>query len=107
MVDNETLTAENGKLTEKFKAEKRLYDSLNSKYNDLSDRYETLADDMFEMTDEFYFFHEYAVIVMEGASDYYHSYDCPDLDHSSNFWIYNTEYAKYLNIKPCPKCQGD
>lgn len=51
---------------------------------------------------EYSFYHDYAVIVWEGVTNY-HSYGC--LRATDSFWIYNTEAAKGRDYDPCPLCQ--
>ena len=53
--------------------------------------------------DEYWFYHNHAVIVQEGVTNY-HSYGCPRLDYHY-FWIYNTEAAIDQDYDPCPECQ--
>lgn len=52
---------------------------------------------------EYSFYHDYAVIVSRGVTNY-HSYGCSRIDYSS-IWIYNTEAAKGKGYDPCPDCQ--
>lgn len=65
-----------------------------------------LADALNERLDEYYFFHDRAVIITE-QNRYYHRYTCKTLD-LSYYWIHNTEYAKMQGYAPCPTCNpGD
>lgn len=52
---------------------------------------------------EYDFFHDHAVIVTANAGKKYHHYSC---DHIAgrDFYIYNTELAKYKGYEPCADC---
>ena len=54
------------------------------------------------ISDEYNFYHDYAVIVTESGSRY-HSYGCYHLNYDS-FWIYNVEAAKSEGYTPCKDC---
>lgn len=61
-----------------------------------------LADELDDRLDEYYFFHDRAVITTE-QNRYYHRYTCKTLD-LSYYWIHNTEYAIMQGYSPCPTC---
>lgn len=60
--------------------------------------------------DEYKFYHDYAVIVGKGITNY-HSYGCSRLfDANGNWkmdgiWIYNINAAQGDDYDPCPECQ--
>ena len=54
------------------------------------------------ISDEYRFYHDYAVIVTESGSRY-HSYGCYHIRNAS-FWIYNVEAAKGEGYTPCKDC---
>lgn len=78
-------------------------EALISEKSDLQDSYDMLADDYNYMFEEWDFYTTHGVFCSED-NNYYHSYDCPDWDRS-NFWLFNSEYAKYKEYQPCPYCQ--
>lgn len=49
------------------------------------------------------FLEEYVVIVSDDGTNFYHKYDCDDLDLDS-FWVFNPEAAEENGYIPCPKC---
>lgn len=94
------------------------YDDLIDEYNELVDKYNKLHDDYQELYsaysdvyDEYdamyyeYWFYNEGAVVCSDWNNYYHSYSCSDWDTNS-YWIFNSEYAKYLDYEPCPHCQG-
>lgn len=54
------------------------------------------------ISDEYNFFHKYAVIVTTTGSKY-HRYDCHYVENS-DIYIYNIENAKYKGYTPCSDC---
>ncbi|MCI5678676.1 MAG: hypothetical protein MR278_01635 [Bacteroidales bacterium] len=62
-------------------------------------QYKTRID---SMSDEYEFYHKYAVIVTETGYRY-HSYGCPHIEGRS-FWIYNIAAAKSEGYTPCLDC---
>lgn len=64
----------------------------------------------YSIHDEYQFYHDYAVIVGKGITNY-HKYGCSRLFDEHGNWkmdgilIYNTEAAKGLDYDPCPECQ--
>lgn len=55
------------------------------------------------ISDEYNFYHDYAVIVTESGSRY-HSYGCYHINNASSFWIYNVNAAKGKGYTPCKDC---
>lgn len=44
-------------------------------------------------------------VVIVGTGRYYHSYDCPRLDMSDGFYVFNSENAKYQGYRRCDYCR--
>ena len=75
-----------------------LRSSLTEKNNEIVSKNIELS----SMRTEYNFYHDYAVIVQRGVTNY-HRYGCSRLDYSY-FWIYNKEAAEGLGYDPCPQC---
>lgn len=59
-----------------------------------------------EVYREYEFYHDNACVQDESDGVYYHRYDCPDVPLDS-FFVYNTNYAEYIGLLPCPTCFGE
>ncbi|MBR2782768.1 MAG: zinc-ribbon domain-containing protein [Firmicutes bacterium] len=94
-----------GGLVYQYTQNQALLEKLNSYklVNASSDKNtEYWKDKYLSIKDEYQFYHDHAVIVQDGVTNY-HSYGCPRLDYSY-FWIYNTEYAIDRGYDPCSEC---
>lgn len=93
---NQALAQELDMKTKEASRNESLYKGAESNANSWKNKYLSIYD-------EYQFYHDYAVIVQDGVTNY-HSYGCPRIDYSY-FWIYNIDAAEGLDYDPCPKCQ--
>ena len=72
-------------------------DKTKTQYNTLKTKYDNISD-------EYNFYHSYAVVCPDDGSGLYHQYSCSKLDDSNGVWIYNTKAAESRGFEPCPNC---
>jgi len=80
--------------------------TLEADYAALQADYTELQDYVNGVSEKLDFFDRYAVIVPNDGSNIYHKYGCADCNISGEFWIFNIDYAEYLEYTPCPDCVG-
>ena len=109
---NQALARELDAKTEEASSYESLYKGAESNENAWKEKYLAESDKNSSMYDEYRFYHDYAVIVGDGETNY-HSYGCSRLfDDYGNmkadgFWIYNINAAEGLDYDPCPECQSE
>ncbi len=47
---------------------------------------------------------KYAVFVQDIDDTYYHKWSCSNFDNEESFFIFNVNYAEYLEFSACPYC---
>ena len=70
----------------------------------LSTKINELERNISSLEDELWFFCNKAEIVPDNGTETYHKWDCSRLDLSKGFWIFNTEYAEWMDYRECPYC---
>ena len=78
---------------------------IESEKSDIQNKYDELKEKHDGCGDKLDFFDEHAVVIADDGTGIYHRYGCSYLDVSS-FWIFNTEYAEYMEYTPCSHCIG-
>lgn len=78
---------------------------IESEKSDIQNKYDELKEKHDGCGDKLDFFDEHAVVIADDGTGIYHRYGCSYLDVSS-FWIFNTEYADYMEYTPCSHCIG-
>lgn len=90
------------KTKEAFRFEK-LYNLSEESADEWKEKYLAEVENYSSIYNEYSFYHNHAVIVAEGVTNY-HSYGCPRI-RGKSIWIYNTEAAIGKGYDPCPECQ--
>ncbi len=72
-------------------------------YDKAKQRSDYYSEKYLSIEDEYYFYHNYAVIVTDSGYRY-HTYGCSHLNFDS-FWIYNINAAKSQGYTPCLDCE--
>ena len=102
---NQALAQELDTKTKEASEYESLYKGAESDANEWKEKYSAIYD-------EYEFYHDYAVIVGDGETNY-HSYGCSRLfDNYGNmkvdgFWIHNVYAAEGLDYDPCPECLSE
>ncbi|MBQ6606772.1 MAG: zinc ribbon domain-containing protein [Firmicutes bacterium] len=102
-VQNQALAQDLNAKTKDASRYENLYKGAESNANEWKEKYLAEREKYSSIYNEYKFYHDYAVIVQEGVTNY-HSYGCPRLDYHY-FWIYNIGAAPGLGYDPCPECR--
>ncbi|MBQ1344037.1 MAG: zinc ribbon domain-containing protein [Firmicutes bacterium] len=106
---NQALAQELGEREAEVTRYKGLYDNTNKEQEYWRNQYSTIKEKYSSIFGEYKFYHDYAVIVGDDATNY-HKYGCDRLFYDNGnmkvdgFWIYNSEAAKGLGFDPCSEC---
>lgn len=79
-------------------------DELKEANSTISQNTLRLRTEKSEMKAKLDFYEEYAVIVADDGSKFFHQYGKHSGVNYSSFWIYNTEAAKGKGYHPCTQC---
>ncbi len=88
-----------------IQANNEVISDLQKDLDSMTEKYNTEKQWSDSHIDEYNFYHNYAVIVGEGVTNY-HRYGCERIENKS-FWIYNKYAAEGHGYDPCPVCYGD